>query len=92
MFIPVANFLVLFFWIGAYFKNSTKVSRFLKNLIIMFAVAILINTPRIILHFLGASEWVNQVMLFLAIYLMPLGMAFIAIKDQEKFLEQFDKS
>ncbi len=46
-FIPIANFIILFIWIGAYYKHVTKPSRFIKNLLKMFLAVILITIPRI---------------------------------------------
>lgn len=87
-FIPIANFIILFIWIGAYYKHVTKPSRFIKNLLKMFLAVILITIPRIAAYKIGAPEFVLQLLLYICTYLSMLIMAMIAIKDQEKLIAE----
>lgn len=87
-YIPIVNLLIMFFWIGAYYRHITKPSRFIINLLKIFAGIIIINLPRIIAYFLGISEIIIELLYYVATYLTMLCIAHIAIIDQEKFLHE----
>ena len=85
IYIPIANFLIIFFWIGAYYRNKTTPMRFLENLLKMFLALFVINIPRAIIGIIEIPGIVNNVLFFICTYLSLFCMAFIAIRDQEKF-------
>lgn len=85
-FIPVLNFIVMFIWIGAYRKNETKKARFNISLKIFGGTVIIQLTRIMIVYYLGVSETIYLILLYVSYYLTFLWCANVAIKDQEKFL------
>jgi hypothetical protein len=91
-YIPVVNFIIIFYWINAYAKNVTSTFRFLKNLLKVFGIILLINIPRIVLDFLSAPTIVQNIIFILSVYLSLFSWTVIAIKDQEKFISESKNS
>ena len=65
-FIPIVNIVIMFMWISFYFKNVMKMTRFLKNVLIIFLGMIIVNIPRIVLNNFIHSDIIN-IIIFLKI-------------------------
>ncbi len=87
-FIPIVNFVIMFIWIGMYFKYSTKQSQFIINLLKMFAGIITINIPRFIINKLDGEEILIQLAYYMTVYLTFFWIAYIAVKDQIRIMER----
>lgn len=87
-YIPIANFIIMFVWISVYFKYRTKMTDFLKNLFKIFGGLLLVNLPRIILSFIGCSDFILSVLYWISLYFSLFLIAHISIKDEERIFAE----
>lgn len=83
-YIPIIQFITLFCWGRYYRKNNLKYSDYFKTFIKMVVFLLVINIPRMILHFVFNSDLLDNVMFYLSVYPCFLGLATIAVLDQEQ--------
>lgn len=82
-YIPIIQIITLFCWGRYYRKNNLKYSHYFKTFIKMVALLLIINIPRMILHFLFNSDSLDIIIFYISIYFCFLGLAAIAVADQE---------
>jgi hypothetical protein len=85
-FFPLVNIIVIILWIRFYSRNGLSHVHFFKNLIKIFLVLVLLHIPRIILRFVGVSDTIQQILAFASFYLTFVTWAFLAIRDEKKYL------
>ena len=83
-FIPIVNFVTVFFMLGAYARIPLIGSGWCKTLFKLFGVTILTNLPRIICFYAIGNETLDRVLFYITGYLMLFGLAWIAVDTQEK--------
>ena len=84
-YIPFIQFITVFCWIGCYRKHNVKLIEFFKYGLIIIAFMLLINLPRMILHFIFHSDLLDSIVFYISIYPTFFGIASIAIFAQESF-------
>ena len=85
-FFPIVNFIVIIFvWLSFYFKHAMKMTRFLRNVLIIFLGMLVVNIPRVVLYYFVQSNVVDTIAYWISIYLTTLVISRIAIWDQEKY-------
>ena len=85
-FIPVLNFFVVLYWSLFCLKRAIAPIRFAKKLFMMFLWLLLITIPRIVLSRVFQSDILDKVTWIISIYLIPVGLSWIAIKDQISYI------
>lgn len=83
-FIPIIQFITMFFWIKYYQKNNIKYNDFFKTMLKMFAFLLVMNIPRMLLHFIFKSDLLDNIIFYICIYPYFLGLASLAVDDQEQ--------
>ena len=83
-YIPIAQVITLFCWIGYYSKNNIKQSDFIKTMMKMFAFVLALTIPRIALNYIFNNDLLNNILFYVSIYPYFWGLATIAVADQEK--------
>lgn len=87
-YIPVVNFVVVFFWIKSYAKYSTSVWRIFKPLIKIFFAVTIVNIPRLILAHTLEATVVYWILYYATLYVTLFIIAHITISDQEKLIQE----
>ncbi|MBQ8818132.1 MAG: hypothetical protein IJZ83_06115 [Clostridia bacterium] len=82
-YIPIIQFITLFCWGGYYRKNNLKYRDYFKTFMKMVVFLLVINIPRMILHFVFNSDSLDIIIFYISIYPCFLGLATIAVADQE---------
>lgn len=62
-----------------------KMTRFLRNVLIIFLGMLVVNIPRVVLYYFVQSNVVDTIAYWISIYLTTLVISRIAIWDQEKY-------
>ena len=82
-YIPFIQFITVFCWIGCYRKHNVKSNEFFRYGFMMIAFMLLINIPRMILHFIFHCDLLDSVVFYISIYPTFFGVASIAVVAQE---------
>ena len=83
-YIPIIQFIIVFYWIGYYRKNNHKHRDFFKTSLKMIAFLLVVNIPRMILHFIFKNDFLDNVIFYISIYPCFWGVASMAFWDQEQ--------
>ena len=83
-YIPIIQFITVFCLIGYYRKNNLDHGDFFKTLLKMVVFLLIINIPRMILHFIFKSDVLDTIIFYISIYPCFLGVATIAVSEQEQ--------
>lgn len=83
-YIPIIQFTTFFCWIGYYRKNNLKHSDFFKTALKMVAFLLVVNIPRMILHFIFRNDLLDNAIFYISIYPCFWGLATMAVLDQEQ--------
>lgn len=83
-YIPFVQFINAFCWIGYYRKHNIKITEFFKYGLIMIAFMLLINLPRMILHFVFHNDFLDHAVFYISIYPTFFCISSIAVIAQEK--------
>ena len=83
-FIPLAQFLTVLCWINMYRTNNLNYSNWIKAFLKMIFIILMINVPRIILHFIFESESLDIIVFYLTLYPTFFSVSHIAVRDQER--------
>lgn len=67
-FIPLVQFLTVFCWIKMYRTNNLKFRDWIKAFLKMIVIILIINVPRIILHFIFDSETLDIIAFYITLY------------------------
>lgn len=86
-FIPLVQFLTVFCWIKMYRTNNLKFRDWIKAFLKMIVIILIINVPRIILHFVFDSETLDIIAFYLTLYPTFFSVSYIAVKDQERHMQ-----
>lgn len=84
--IPIANVAPLFCWMVACAHNAYKMWDFIKALFKAFLCIFIIQLPRVILLVNYDNKLINQLTLYISLYLMFWAVSWVAINFQEKVL------
>ena len=82
-FIPIIQFITVFCWINCFRKNNVKYGEFLKYALLMILFLLLINIPRIILHFIFSNDMLDNIMFYVSIYPSFLSVSLMAVTAQK---------
>lgn len=88
MFIPMINIFTVHCWIFLALKKRARISRCLKKIFIMLGLVILVTIPRFLAQALCDNDIVVNIVNHASLYATPFVMAYVAVKDQEKILEE----
>ena len=93
MFIPIVNFLTVFFWLYAVRKNNIKTKKFIKQLFIMLAANMVLNVFRMLISDIGMNmnKTLYAVVFWSFVYLGLLLTSGLAIYYQEMILRKKNK-
>ncbi len=83
-FIPLVQFLTVLCWVNLYRANNLKYSDWIKAFLKMILIVLMINVPRIILHFVFESEALDIIIFYLTLYPNFFSVSNIAVRDQER--------
>ena len=83
-YIPIIQIIPFFCWGGYYRKNNLKYSDFFKASLKMVAFLLVVNIPRMMLHFIFKNDLLDSVIYYISIYPCFWGVATIAVLDQEQ--------
>lgn len=83
-YVPIAQLVTIFCWIGYYRKNGLKYSFFLKTFLKMVAFFLVMTIPRMILHLIFKNDVLDNTLYYILLYPTFLGIATIAVADQER--------
>jgi hypothetical protein len=86
-FIPIVNFITVFCWIYACWRNNVKSVEFVKGWVVIMLFNIIISIPRILLADISTALWAEIICQFI-IYLHLFSFAYVAVRAQEKIITQ----
>lgn len=83
-YIPIIQFITVFCWIKYCKKNNIQFKDFFKTFLKMVGFLLVLNIPRMVLHFVFQNDLLDNITFYISIYPTFLGMASIAVFAQEK--------
>lgn len=88
-FVPIIQFITVFFWINCFRKNDVKYGEFLKYALLMISFLFLINIPRMIFGLVLGNDMLDKIMFYVSIYPSFLGISLIAVAAQKKYEKNY---
>lgn len=86
-FIPIINLVTMFCWVYLQYKMQGSIPRFIKYCFIMIGSVVLVAVSRILVYELCNNDIIVNVVYYVSLYAQFYVMAFVAVKAQEKILE-----
>ncbi len=87
-FIPIVNFVTVFFWLHAYMVNDTNKVNFLKTGLKMVLSYFIVNTPHMVLSVLYGNPWWVNAVNWIGIWGSTFLVSYFAVKDQERIKDE----
>lgn len=84
-FVPIVQFITLFCWVGCCRRNKISLKESFRHGLMILMFMLLINIPRLILHFVFHNDILDNIIFYISIYPTFFGMASIAVVAQEKY-------
>lgn len=87
-FIPIVNFLTVFFWIKLCYEKNVKKTRFLGDLMVMFACGIIYSIIQILMNYFIPFPMLMGIVTCISVYLLLLAISWLAVHAQIKILRE----
>lgn len=86
--IPIVNFIIIFFTIYFYRKNNISSLRFMKSCLKIMGIVFITSIPRIISFYLRLPLFIQQIFGVGQLLIVLFSWATIGIRDQEEFMRK----
>lgn len=87
-FVPIVNFLTMFFWLGMCFEKAVRWIDFMKELVKIFAFGFLFALMRGVSAYFIQSEIGNRIAFFACVYMCLLAISWVSVGAQERILKR----